>query len=402
MKSLSNALEKDLSKKFQTIFEVNRLDGLARKTRFVERSTSQISGHMFLKLNVLFDSNNKESSLNDMCDFLEDHFQVRIKKQSLDERFNQTGVAFMKECFYEVFSKTMHGGDLQCRNHFFSHIYLSDSTAFKLPSALKELYKGTGTASGLKIFYSFDLAQGTCTYLDYQAACVNDCDALPELEKEITKGALYIKDLGFWSGNNLEHIHQNGAYFVSRYKTGTNVFGREKNTDQLVHLQELLPLITSESYDCEGFIDTKSQIPIRVSIQKVPQEVALARIKKMKHKAATMKREISDRSILFAHYNIYLTNASEEQLPYEVIQSAYRLRWQIEQVFKAWKSILELEKLKTLNANRSESYLLGRILFIMLSTFTQNTFKQYLRNAEDFELSEWKTHKVFKKSQCSN
>ena len=253
MKSLSNALEKDLSKKFQTIFEVNRLDGLARKTRFVERSTSQISGHMFLKLNVLFDSNNKESSLNDMCDFLEDHFQVRIKKQSLDERFNQTGVAFMKECFYEVFSKTMHGGDLQCRNHFFSHIYLSDSTAFKLPSALKELYKGTGTASGLKIFYSFDLAQGTCTYLDYQAACVNDCDALPELEKEITKGALYIKDLGFWSGNNLEHIHQNGAYFVSRYKTGTNVFGREKNTDQLVHLQELLPLITSESYDCEGF-----------------------------------------------------------------------------------------------------------------------------------------------------
>ncbi len=110
MKSLSNALEKDLSKKFQTIFEVNRLDGLARKTRFVERSTSQISGHMFLKLNVLFDSNNKESSLNDMCDFLEDHFQVRIKKQSLDERFNQTGVAFMKECFYEVFSKTMLGG----------------------------------------------------------------------------------------------------------------------------------------------------------------------------------------------------------------------------------------------------------------------------------------------------
>ncbi len=402
MKSLSNALEKDLSKKFQTIFEVNRLDGLARKTRFVERSTSQISGHMFLKLNVLFDSNNKESSLNDMCDFLEDHFQVRIKKQSLDERFNQTGVAFMKECFYEVFSKTMLGGGLQCRNHFFSHIYLSDSTAFKLPSALKELYKGTGTASGLKIFYSFDLAQGTCTYLDYQAACVNDCDALPELEKEITKGALYIKDLGFWSGNNLEHIHQNGAYFVSRYKTGTNVFGREKNTDQLVHLQELLPLITSESYDCEGFIDTKSQIPIRVSIQKVPQEVALARIKKMKHKAATMKREISDRSILFAHYNIYLTNASEEQLPYEVIQSAYRLRWQIELVFKAWKSIFELDKVKKMNANRFECYLLGRLIFILLSTFTQNTFKQYLRNAEDFELSEWKTHKVFKKSQCSN
>jgi len=99
MKDLPNSIERQLLEQFQAIFEVDKLEVLARQTRFIERSTSQVSGQMFLNLNVLFEPSNSDSSLNDMCDFLEDHFGVRIRKQSLDERFNKEAVLFMKACF---------------------------------------------------------------------------------------------------------------------------------------------------------------------------------------------------------------------------------------------------------------------------------------------------------------
>jgi len=123
MKDLPKEVENDLSEQFRAVFEVSGLDALARQTRFIERSTSQIRGDMFLKLNVLFEPSNSESSLNDMCDFLEDHFGVKIKKQSLDERFNKEAVVFMKACFSEVFSRTIVSNWLSAFDKvFFAHI----------------------------------------------------------------------------------------------------------------------------------------------------------------------------------------------------------------------------------------------------------------------------------------
>ena len=402
MRILPNDLEKDLLGRFQEIFKVQRLEELARQSRFIERSTSKISGDMFLKLNVLFESNNSESSLNDMCDFLEDHFNVRIKKQSLDERFNKEAVTFLKVCFSEVFNKTMSSTDFQPMRNHFSHIYITDSTAFKLPGTLKDLYRGTGTDSGLKILYTFDLAQGVCKHLDYRSASVNDADYLQEIEKEIVHGALYIKDLGFWRYSHFQRIHQEQAYFITRYKTNTQVFGTDKSGSEVLPIQALLPYATQGQYECEGFVGTKEKVPVRIVIQKVPLEVAKARIKKIKQKAASQKHQITDTSILLCNYNIYMTNASKEQLPYEFIQTVYRLRWQVELIFKAWKSIFELDKIKKMNASRFECYLLGRLILILLSTFTQNTLKQYLWEELGFELSEWKAHKSFKKSHFVN
>ena len=402
MKDLPKRVENDLSEQFQAVFEVSGLEAFARQTRFIERSTSQISGEMFLKLNVLFEPSNSESSLNDMCDFLEDHFGVKIKKQSLDERFNKEAVTFMKACFSEVFSRTMVSNDFQPSAKFFSHIIVTDSTAFKLPATLRHLYKGTGTDSGVKISYTFDLARGICKHLTYCAASINDADHLPELEKEIVKGALYIKDLGYWRYDHFEKIHRAKAYFITRYKTNTQVFGIEKSTLQAIPIQDLLSLAEHAQYECEGFVGAKEKVPARILIQKVPLEVAQARIKKAKQKAASKKQQIADLTILLCHYNIYITNAPAEQMPFEFMQAVYRLRWQIELIFKAWKSIFELDKVKKMNEFRFECFLLGRLIMILLSTFTQNNFKQFLWEECDFELSEWKAHKVFKKGQSVN
>ena len=63
----------------------------------------------------------------------------------------------------------------------------------------------------------------------------------------------------------------------------------------------------------------------------------------------------------------------------DIIQ-LYRLRWQIELVFKTWKSLLCIHKVKAVKKDRLECQLLARFIWILMNwkifrcidTFIQN------------------------------
>ena len=44
--------------------------------------------------------------------------------------------------------------------------------------------------------------------------------------------------------------------------------------------------------------------------------------------------------------NVYITNTSLEGVPTNYVHSLYSLRWQIEILFKTWKSFLKLMNVK--------------------------------------------------------
>lgn len=102
---------------------------------------------------------------------------------------------------------------------------------------------------------------------------------------------------------------------------------------------------------------------------------------------------------LLCGYNLYLTNTPENALPEDAVFDIYGLRWQIELLFKIWKSLLCIDKVGKMNIFRFESYLYGRLLFILLSTELVAFIKETLVDNEiDVELSEWKTIKLIKKT----
>ena len=72
-------------------------------TKFVQRSTSRIDSMTFLLLNVFNSSSGM--NLNDSCDWLDEHFDIDMTKQSLDERYNTYAVSFMKRCFEGILSQ---------------------------------------------------------------------------------------------------------------------------------------------------------------------------------------------------------------------------------------------------------------------------------------------------------
>ena len=102
---------------------------------------------------------------------------------------------------------------------------------------------------------------------------------------------------------------------------------------------------------------------------------------------------------LLCGYNLYITNALEEKLPTAEIFSIYGLRWQIELLFKIWKSLLLIDNVPPMNICRFECFLYGRLIFILLSTELISCIKSNIQDNEcDIEISEWKTMKLIKKT----
>jgi IS4 transposase len=143
------------------------------------------------------------------------------------------------------------------------------------------------------------------------------------------------------------------------------------------------------------------KLPVRLIIAKVPEPVAAKRRLKQKRKIANISKKgryrygTSDLKALLMNYNIFITNTTHEQLTKEQVQGYYRLRWQIELLFKIWKSVLELDKIGKMSIFRFECYLYSRLLVLLLSTQVANMLKRVADDA--LELSEWKAMTYLKK-----
>ncbi len=61
---------------------------------------------------------------------------------------------------------------------------------------------------------------------------------------------------------------------------------------------------------------------------------------------------------------LFLTNANIKRLPLRIVGQIYRLRWQIELVFKELKSFSQLRKFLTGNAYIAQGFILGRVLCV--------------------------------------
>ena len=108
-----------------------------------------------------------------------------------------------------------------------------------------------------------------------------------------------------------------------------------------------------------------------------PLEVRLVVVRKS-HEAADRERiriraeakrrgkEPTQRTLDAAAYTFLLTTLSESRAGDEEIADIYRLRWQIELLFKRLKSLLSLDALRAKDQSLARSYLLGKLIGAVL------------------------------------
>ncbi len=97
-----------------------------------------------------------------------------------------------------------------------------------------------------------------------------------------------------------------------------------------------------------------------------PQEVAETRRRKIKKEAKKKGREVSEEYLALQEYTIYITNVTPAVWSKEIIGTVYRIRWQIELIFKQWKQLFRINLMKGSRPERIRCLVYGRLIMILM------------------------------------
>lgn len=399
-----NFNQESLLKEIKSCFDTKELQAHAKSSKFIIRNTSRLTGESFLMMNVFDTTNGKQRSLEDSCDWLEEYFDVEMTKQSLDERYNTYAVDFMKKCFGRVLEVVNYGKQDRGMNLPFSKIQLTDATSFQIPDVLSTFYKGWKGQGGLaiiKMHLNYNFLNGVIEDIFLTDGSSNDNNYKLGEQSEITSNALYIRDLGYFDLKQFRRIDQQGAYFLSRSKTNCTYYIKdEAGQFQKINLADYLPS-QGQIEDIEEIYvgHRREKTKVRLILQAVPEQVAQQRLKKLKRLSSKHpKTKISDQRKAMCYFNIFITNATTIQIPKEIARLIYTIRWQIELLFKIWKSIFDIDKVKKMSIFRFECYIYSKLIAILLTLHIHDRLGQYLWDEEEFELSPIKAARLIKKN----
>lgn len=146
-------------------------------------------------------------------------------------------------------------------------------------------------------------------------------------------GALRIADLGYFSLGVLQELGNQAAFFLSRLHTQTAVFNPEGKRLDLLRL-----LRSSDRLDIPVLIGRDHQLPVRLLAVRVPDDVAALRRMRLREEARKKCQPVSMKALELAPWTILVTNVPTGMLSLEEAMVLMRVRWQIELLFKLWKS----------------------------------------------------------------
>ena len=119
-----------LVEQINKIFDKEKIEQIAHDTKFVQRE-SKLTGADFFFLCVFAHQIDSTMSLEGLCAELLKEEGKYLSKQSLQDRYNNEGVALMKQLVHEALKDKIDLPPI-IRHSDFNRIILGDSTVFEL------------------------------------------------------------------------------------------------------------------------------------------------------------------------------------------------------------------------------------------------------------------------------
>ena len=186
--------------------------------------------------------------------------------------------------------------------------------------------------------------------------------------EQLNKNELFLADLGYFDTTFLRKIQEKN-FFISRIKTNLKLY---KAISQVYSIYESLDLKElfhqcNDSIDQEVYIGTEkcNKLKVRLVGIKLSDEITAKRIKKAIQQ--NNGNPIAENKRQLLHWNLMITNISKEKLEASIITELYRVRWQIELLFKVLKSTLSLDKMHVGKTKYVEAILYGKLLGALLT-----------------------------------
>ena len=334
-------------------------DRIGRESGFIQRQR-KLSGASFAQSLVFGWQANPKASLEELCQSAR-VCGVTISPQGLQERLNSPQAnrflhqLLLKGVNYLVQSHSERDDLLA----FFTGVYIQDSSQIELPSCLHTIWQGQQTKQAmLKLQAVLDYQHGQ---FDLTLASGRDHDC-PLQTVALPAGSLRLADLGYFKVKVFEQLNKQGVWWVSRLPARSGIWQDE----HVVHLADWLNQQDSACIDQPVEL-TAQRLPCRLLAIRVPSEVAKERRKRVRKAASKRKNSrLKTETLALCDWTILVTNLPPETFTLDDILCLQRLRWQIELLFKLWKSELSLDEWRSQQPHQILSEVYAKLLLALV------------------------------------
>jgi len=181
-------------------------------------------------------------------------------------------------------------------------------------------------------------------------------------------GDIGLGDRGYARPGDLTPVLDSGADLVVR--TGWNSLRLLTSEGEPFDLFAALAKVKKNAISRTVLVDTRDperpHLKLRLIIGRLPPEKAEIARKKVMARALKAGKKVDPRSLRAAEFVLLLTSLPEQHTPEAVLQ-LYRLRWQIELLFKRFKSLLGLGELPAKERELARSWIFAKMILALLA-----------------------------------
>lgn len=182
---------------------------------------------------------------------------------------------------------------------------------------------------------------------------------------EIKEKDLIIADRAYGTITSIRHCLKGGGDFIIRIKN--KPFNMYNKQGEKIFLSDWLKTLGKKTAEITIYIkdNNKKWIPLRICARKKTKEEIVIEEKRLKRLESKKQTTYSD-DTKFTHQFMFVITSLPASVPAEKVLEFYRLRWQVELVFKRYKSLLGLGNIPTKTKESSEVWLNGKMFLALL------------------------------------
>lgn len=314
-------------------------DRVAKTTGFIKRQR-KLTGSSFVQMLVFGWLSNPNSTYEELAQ-VGTTVGVTLTPQAIEQRFTPEAADSLKQALDATVEQVI-AADQQAIPLLkqFNGVFIQDSSWISLPDELAEVWKGFGnkpgdkTSSSVKIQLRWELLGGGIDHFALTHGTTND-KQITQTAGALPRGSLRLADLGYFSLDELKCCSDDDVFWLTRIPATCEVFDTESNH---LNLQEWLERHAPPEIESPIRLGVKAQLPCRLLAQRVAVDVANKRRRQLRREAKNRGRTPSKKRLALSDWNILVTNVPPNQLTVKQAMILVRVRWQIELLFKLWKS----------------------------------------------------------------
>jgi hypothetical protein len=357
----------DLAERLQRVL-VTTADDAGRSTGCIQRQR-KFTGATLCQTLVLGWFAHPAASVADLCR-MASVCGVSVTPRGMRKRFTDKTVELLQTVFAAAVTQIIATDPvaIPLLRRFPGGVYIQDCSQLTLPAVFADAWPGCGdsTEDGhtavLKLGARLELARGQLAGPVLVPGRVHDRVALAQLPA-LPPQSLRIADLGFFSTGELAERDAEGQWWLTRLQSGTTVVWEGKAWTCSALLATQGPGVIDLTVE----VGAAQHLPARLLAFPVPEQVANARRRRMRAEARRRGQAISEERLRLAAWTVLITNVPHELLsPLESLV-LLRIRWQIELLFKCWKSAgAQIDQWGTTEPMRLQCALYAKLIAVVL------------------------------------